>query len=202
MNKRTRDQLIESSRNIKNEDIGPWLADAIEYLQSDGEDDYEMASRAVFYGLFLGQPSVVDDLILMHGKKYQKYITKACDPRAKEVVLNDAIAYGRLQALTNPLKFADEMEGINRLVNLCSKTPSIDVSIESIQVLRATFGKELSDEKIKLLGHFIETVPEGVAKFDPKEAVVVKKNLTTNLAFGVFYAWSIEERVRLLENLD
>jgi hypothetical protein len=178
------------------------LADAIEYLQSDGDDDYEMASRAVFYGLFLGQPSVVDDLILMQGKKYQKYITKACDPRAKEVVLNDAIAYGRLEALTNPLKFADEMEGINRLINLCSKAPSVDISIESIRVLRATFGKELADEKIDLLGHFIETVPEGVAKFDAKEALVVRKNLTSNIAFGVFYAWSIEERVKLLETLN
>ena len=202
MNKRIRDQLIESTRGIKNEAIGAWLNDAIEYLQNDGDDDYEMASRAVFYGLFLGQPEVVDELILMQGKKYQKYIAKACDPRAEEVPLNDAIAYGRLQALTNPLKFADEMEGINRLVNLCSKTPSIDVSIESIKVLRATFGKELADEKIELLGHLIETVPKGLAEFDAKEAPVVKKNLTTNLAFGVFYAWSIEERVKLLETIE
>lgn len=201
MNKQTRDLLIESSRNIEDEDIGPWLADAIEYLQNDGDDDYEMASRAVYYGLFLGDPLLVDELVVMQGKKYQKYVTKACDPEAKEVPLNDAIAYGRLQALTNPLKFADEMEGINQLINLCSKKPSIDIYIESIKVLRATFGDELADEKIDLLGHLIKTLLEGLADYDAKEAVVVKKHLTHNIAFGVFFAWSIQERAKFLETV-
>lgn len=201
MNKKTRNQLIESSKGIKGDEIGPWLADALEYLQNDGDDDHDMASRVVFYALFLGRPKLVDDIILMQGSLYHRHITKSCAPTAKEVPLNDAIAYGRLLALTSPLEYEDEMEGINALINLCSKSPSVDVSIESIQVLRATFGDQLTDDNVELLRHFIETVPQALKRTDPEEAANLEKNLTTNITFGVFYAWSILERAELLEAL-
>ena len=202
MNKRTRDQLIAASNGIQNEAIGPWLADALDYIQSDGADDYEMVSRAVFFGLFLGRPEVVDQIILMQGKNYEKHLARVCAPKAKQVPLNDAIAFGRLQALKSPLQFDDELEGINVLVNLCSNSPSVDISIESIKVLRATFGDSLSDSQIEQIKRLIINMPAGLKKRDSEQAAVLEKNLTTNLAFGVFYAWSILERARLLEALD
>jgi HAE1 family hydrophobic/amphiphilic exporter-1 len=65
-----------------------------------------------------------------------------------------------------------------------------------------TIGYDVSRFLDASIHEVIKTLLEGLADFDAKEAVLVKKNLTHNIAFGVLYAWSIQERAKFLETVD
>ena len=197
-----RDQLNKASIGLKGQDLVDWVENALKYIQAEGKKDFVMISKVIWFGLFTGDSKFVDDIVLAQTKKYESHLSKVCAPNVVEVPLNDAIAYGRMNALKYPLKVSDEVQGLNLLMNLCTKTPSVDTIIESIKILRSTFGDELTVENYKVLAQLIRDT-EQIFKQNKIEVLVdTPKNVQVNITFGLMYAWSANERSYLLEILE
>jgi hypothetical protein len=197
-----RDQLNKESIGLQGKEVFSWIEKALEYVQSEGKKDFEMISKVIWFGLFTGDSEFVDELVLAQDKKYESYLSKACAPKVVEVAINDAIAYGRMTSLKSPLKVRDEVQGLNLLMNLCTKTPSVDTIIESIKILRSTFGDELTLENYKVLAQLINDTDAIFKQNKIDVAVNAPKNVRVNITFGLMYAWSATERAKLLAILE
>lgn len=197
-----REQLIKASIGLKGQELVEWVENALKYIQAEGKKDFEMISKVIWFGLFTGDSKFVDDIVLAQSNKYESHLSKACSPNVVEVPLNDAIAFGRLSSLKNPLKVKDEVQGLNLLMNLCTKTPSVDTIIESIKILRSTFGDELTVENYNVLAQLINDTDQIFKQNKIEVGVNTPKNVRVNITFGLMYAWSANERSYLLEILE